>query len=177
MKLHKVRNWLPLSAAATILVSNQGVAEASTIYTVKKNDTLSHISNQYGVSIQSIKQANHKENNQIYVGEQLTIPSSPTVNNATPQTNLINTNNSVQSVYQVQKGDTLQGIANQYNISIQSIKQANHIDGDRIYAGQHLIIRTDISEEEMDLMARLVTAEAGGESYDGKVAVATKTTT
>lgn len=46
MKLHKVRNWLPLSAAAITLVSNQGVAEASTIYTVKKNDTLSHISNQ-----------------------------------------------------------------------------------------------------------------------------------
>ncbi|KEK22824.1 LysM peptidoglycan-binding domain-containing protein [Bacillus gaemokensis] len=172
MKLHKVKNWIPLSAAIITLASNQGVADAATVHTVKKNDTLWDISNQYGVSIQSIKQANHKTNNQIYIGDHLTIPTSPTSSEPAPQSKLTATNNSVQAVYQVQRGDTLQSIANRYNVSIQSIKQANKTNGDRIYAGQHLIITTGISEKETDLMARLVTAEAGGEPYEGKVAVA-----
>lgn len=42
MKLHKVKNLLPISAATITLVSNQGTADAATIYTVKKM-TLSRI--------------------------------------------------------------------------------------------------------------------------------------
>lgn len=172
MKLHKMKHLLPISAVTITLVSNQGVADAATVYTVKKNDTLWDISNQYGVSVQAMKQANHKKNDRIYIGEQLTIPASPSSSESTSQKDVAVSNHSAQAVYQVQRGDTLGAIAKRYNVSIQAIKQANHTNGDRIYAGQHLIITTGISEQEMDLMARLVTAEAGGEPYAGKVAVA-----
>ncbi|WIY62330.1 LysM peptidoglycan-binding domain-containing protein [Bacillus arachidis] len=172
MKLHKVKNLLPISAATITLVSNQGTADAATIYTVKKNDTLSDISIHYGVSVQAIKQANNKMNDQIYIGEHLTIPVSSPSSEPTPQKELVASNHSAQAVYQVQRGDTLEAIAKRYTVSVQSIRQANNTNGDRIYAGQHLIITTGISEQEVDLMARLVTAEAGGEPYAGKVAVA-----
>lgn len=73
MKLLKIKHIIPLSAAAITFVCHQSTAEASTIHTVKKNDTLWGISKQYGVSIQSIKQANNKGNDQTFIGEQLNI--------------------------------------------------------------------------------------------------------
>ncbi len=81
-------------------------------------------------------------------------------------------NISGQIIYQVQPGDSLETIAQRYNVTVQSIKQMNNTIENKLYTGQHLKINSSISEKEKDLMARLVTAEAGGESYKGKVAVA-----
>ncbi len=58
-------------------VGNLGV-EAATIHSVKSGDTLWLIANHYGVSVQTIKLANYKTGNTIYVGERLTIPSTVT---------------------------------------------------------------------------------------------------
>ncbi|PKJ52788.1 cell wall hydrolase [Bacillus sp. SN10] len=172
MKLLKIKYIIPLSAAAITFVCHQSTAEASTIHTVKKNDTLSGLSKQYGVSIQSIKQANHKGNDQTFIGEQLHIPGATNSNEITVRQNTKPANISGQIIYQVQPGDSLETIAKRYNVTVQSIKQINNIVGNKLYAGQHLKINSSISEKEKDLMARLVTAEAGGESYKGKVAVA-----
>ncbi len=81
-------------------------------------------------------------------------------------------NISGQIIYQVQPGDSFETIAKRNNVTVQSIKQINNTIGNKLYTGQHLKINSSISEKEKDLMARLVTAEAGGESYKGKVAVA-----
>ncbi|WHY27581.1 cell wall hydrolase [Bacillus wiedmannii] len=172
MKLLKIKYIIPLSAAAITFVCGQSTAEASTIHTVKKNDTLWGISKQYGVSIQSIKQANNKRNDQTFIGEQLHIPGSVNSNEITVRQNAKPANISGQIIYQVQSGDSLETIAKRYNVTVQSIKQINTTAGNKLYTGQHLKINTSISEKEKDLMARLVTAEAGGESYKGKVAVA-----
>ncbi|EOO04685.1 hypothetical protein IAW_06089 [Bacillus cereus str. Schrouff] len=172
MNLHKAKSGIVLSAVMCTLLVNQGEAAAETIHTVKKGETLWNISKRYGVTAQSIKQANQKSSDLLYVGENLTIFSEDTSNKPVSQRKIINnTQNLVQVVYQVQRGDTLQVIAGRYNTSVDSIKQVNNIN-ERIYAGQHLRINTGISEEEKDLMARMVTAEAGGEPYKGKVAVA-----
>lgn len=172
MNLYKAKSGVALSTVMFTLLANQGEAAAATIHTVKKGDTLWDISKQYGVTVQSIKRANHKSKELLYVGENLTIISEETPKNSVSLSREINNEqNLVQVIYQVQRTDTLQAIAERYNTSIDSIKQANNING-RIYVGQHLIIKTGISEKEKDLMARLVTAEAGGEPYAGKVAVA-----
>ncbi|BCB38801.1 peptidoglycan-binding protein LysM [Bacillus cereus] len=172
MKLLKIKHIIPLSAAAITFVCSHSTAEASTIHTVKKNDTLWGISKQYGVSIQSIKQANNKGNDQTFIGEQLHIPGSVNSNEITVHQNAKPANISGQIIYQVQPGDSLETIAKRYNVTIQSIKQMNNTIENKLYTGQHLKINSSISEKEKDLMARLVTAEAGGESYKGKVAVA-----
>ncbi|MED2183740.1 cell wall hydrolase [Bacillus wiedmannii] len=174
MKLLKTKHIIPISAAAITFVCHQSTAEASTIHTVKKNDTLWGISKQYGVSIQSIKQANNKGNDQTFIGEQLNIPGSMNSNEITVRQNAKPkpANISRQIIYQVQQGDSLETIAKRYNVTVQSIKQINNTAGNKLYTGQHLKINSSISEKEKDLMARLVTAEAGGESYKGKVAVA-----
>lgn len=168
MKLLKIKHIIPISAAAITFVCSQSTAEASTIHTVKKNDTLWGISKQYGVSIQSIKQANHKGNDQTFIGEQLHIPGSVNSNEITVRQNAKPANISEQIIYQVQPGDSLEAIAKRYNVTVQSIKQINNTVGNKLYTGQHIKINSSISEKEKDLMARLVTAEAGGESYKRK---------
>ena len=48
-----------------------------TLYTVKKGDTLRRISNNYGVSVQAIRKANHiNSKTALKVGQKITIPSS-----------------------------------------------------------------------------------------------------
>ena len=172
MKLCKAKTWLPLSAAMITVVTNPVGTAASTVYTVQKNDTLEAISKQYEVSVQSLKQENNKANDQINIGERLTIPVSSTANKYVQKNNSTVSTNTYQAIYQVKSGDTLSSISQQYKVSIESIKQNNKIDGNQIFVGQHLKINTDISLQEVDLMARLVNAEAGGEPYTGKVAVA-----
>ncbi|MBY7113273.1 LysM peptidoglycan-binding domain-containing protein [Bacillus sp. FSL M8-0063] len=172
MNLCKAKTWLPLSAAMITVVSNPVGTAASTVYTVQKNDTLEAISKQYEVSVQSLKQENNKANDQIYIGERLTIPVSSTANKYVQKNNSPVSTNTYQAIYQVKSGDTLSSISQQYKVSIQSIKQNNNVDENHIFVGQHLKIDTGISLQEVDLMARLVNAEAGGEPHAGKVAVA-----
>ncbi len=164
MKLCKAKTWLPLSAAMITVVSNPVGTAASTVYTVQKNDTLEAISKQYEVSVQSLKQENNKENDQINIGERLTIPVSSTANKYVQKTNSTVSTNTYQAIYQVKSGDTLSSISQQYKVSIQSIKQNNNVEENHIFVGQHLKIDTGISLQEVDLMARLVNAEAGGEN-------------
>lgn len=53
-----------------------------------------------------------------------------------------NNQTSVQTNHTVASGDTLFGIAKQYNLSVSQLKQLNHLTGDMIYPGQTLIIST-----------------------------------
>lgn len=77
------------------------------------------------------------------------------------------------SAYTVQSGDSLYKIGMKYGVSYESIKELNNLESEMISPGQKLDIPDSISSTEMDLLARLVSAEAKGEPYAGKVAVAT----
>ncbi|PJW21382.1 peptidoglycan-binding protein [Geobacillus thermodenitrificans] len=77
-------------------------------------------------------------------------------------------------VHTVKRSDTLWNIAKQYGVPLKQLKQTNR-KGDLLYPGEKLVIpnTTSITAAEKDLLARLVHAEAKGEPYAGKVAVAT----
>ncbi|WP_117170911.1 cell wall hydrolase [Paraliobacillus sediminis] len=77
------------------------------------------------------------------------------------------------SSYTVKSGDSLWKIANNYGVSLASLQQSNGTIGNMIYPGQSIMIPSTLSTSDQDLMARMVQAEAKGESYAGKVAVAT----
>ncbi|MBP3041570.1 cell wall hydrolase [Bacillaceae bacterium Marseille-Q3522] len=82
--------------------------------------------------------------------------------------------NAASNLYTVKKGDTYWKIAQAAGVSVYGLKQANHKTSDILYTGQKLVIPEGaVSVEERDLLARLVSAEAVGEPYAGKVAVAT----
>ena len=101
-----------------------------TYYTVRYGDTLSGIAYRYGVSVNSIVQANNIANpNRIYAGQRLYIPCGA----AYPPVHGI--------YYTVRYGDTLSSIAWRYGTSIWAIAQANNIANvNVVYAGQRLYI-------------------------------------
>ena len=90
-------------------------------YVVHSHDTLSGIAKKFGVSVQSIKQANNLGSSRIYKGQHLKIVRG-SVN------------------YVVQKHDTLIQIAHAFGVSVRNLKKTNNLNGSRIYEGQHLRI-------------------------------------
>lgn len=156
---------LILSICIFILLLSAGMAFASTTHTVNSGDTLWGLSKAYGVSVSSIMNANGLKSAVIYPGQKLIIPIS---------------NN--QTTYTIKSGDTLWKIANQFGTTVTAIRQANNKWDDYLYIGQKLIIpgssspsgnpSNGIADSELELMARVVQAEAGGEPYTGQVAVA-----
>lgn len=148
-------------------------AGAATRYTVRSGDTLFLVASKYGVTVSALKQANGISGNSLWVGQTLRIPAKSGAS--------ISGNNS----YTVQKGDTLFLIARRYGITVESLLGANNLSyGKAIYPGLRLTIprgsggsstnyyNFNLKNSDLDLLARLVTAESGGESFEGQVAVA-----
>lgn len=76
-------------------------------------------------------------------------------------------------MHNVKQGDSIYKIAQNYGISADQLAAMNDKKGDEIHPGEQLKLPVMLNEGEKDLLARLVEAEAKGESYAGKVAVAT----
>ncbi|WP_037986138.1 cell wall hydrolase [Thalassobacillus devorans] len=75
-------------------------------------------------------------------------------------------------VHTVKNDESLYKIGQKYGASVIDIKQANDKNNNNIHPGEQLTIPVTATEAEKDVLARLVEAEAKGESYEGKVAVA-----
>ncbi|WP_456275743.1 cell wall hydrolase [Bacillus sp. AK128] len=77
------------------------------------------------------------------------------------------------SSYTVKNGDSYWKISHQYGVPITAIQKINNKKNFSLFAGERITIPSVPTSYERDLLARLVYAEAKGESYAGKVAVAT----
>ncbi len=76
--------------------------------------------------------------------------------------------------YKVQTGDSFWGIANEYGVPLPLLQKSNNRTDSLLYPGETLVVPdSTVSQAEKELLAKLVHAEAKGESYAGKVAVAT----
>ncbi|UOE93173.1 cell wall hydrolase [Alkalihalobacillus sp. LMS39] len=84
-----------------------------------------------------------------------------------------NTEADANTVHTVKSGDTLWKLGTHYGVPVESIKLRNNRKSDTIFVGERLTIPASLSATDRDLLARLVRAEAEGEIYAGKVAVAT----
>ncbi len=85
-----------------------------------------------------------------------------------------NQSEAAASTHSVKSGETYWKIASMYGVSAISLMKLNNNTNSMIYPGQKLAIpNSTISDADKELIARLVHAEAVGEPYAGKVAVAT----
>ena len=84
--------------------------------------------------------------------------------------------------YTVREGDTLYEIAQEHRVSLRELMQVNNLTESLIRPGDVLelpepveveiaLSRGKVSREELMLLARIIHAEARGESFEGKVAV------
>ena len=77
------------------------------------------------------------------------------------------------ATHTVKSGDTFWNLGIKYGVSVLDLKEVNNRTRDMIYPGEELEIPESVSAQDKELLARLVHAEAKGEPYAGKVAVAT----
>ena len=126
--------------AMLILVSSQLAVAApefqggNTVHYVTWGDSLSGIAYHYGVSVEAILRANGLSNpDMIYVGQPLIIPYSGGSG--------YYAQGACTSYHTVRTGDTLSGIAWDYNSTIQQLLQGNNFyNKDVLYVGQQVCV-------------------------------------
>lgn len=123
-------------------------------YTVVSGDSLTRISQKFGVSVTRIQQYNNLTSTTITIGQKLKIPNasvvitkSPTATaSATPTPSPTPTPtpkpspSATQVIHTVVSGDTLLRIASKYGVTVKAIQAANSLTTTNINAGQKLKI-------------------------------------
>lgn len=131
-------------------------------YTVKPGDTLYGISKSFGVSIESLKQANALEGDSLKPKQVLTIPTQrekKTDKVARKTSGLTSKKLSSEKVkrisgetdsYVVQKGDSLCSISKKVGVSIEEIKRMNGLQTSTLKIGRILLLPKDESQLDED---------------------------
>lgn len=135
-------------------------------YKVVPGDSLYTISKTFNTSVSTVMNNSNLTSSVIYPGQILNVPAK---------------------IYTVQSGDSLYLIAKKYGISLSALRNANNYWSDYIYPGQTLLIpgtsysgntastvkygAIPYTESDVDLLARLIYAEAQGQPYKAEEAV------
>lgn len=115
-------------------------------YTVKELDYCATIAAVFNVSVQSIVLLNNlpADCGTLYIGQKLLIPQPTPTASPQPTATLSEAEATEEACgklpYTVGENDTLSGIARNYNISIDVLKEYNGLTSDIVYQGQPLII-------------------------------------
>jgi len=122
---------LPAGAARNFQENIQQVPEEKwtswRLHSTEAGETLSDIAKHYRVTVPAIEAANHLEPHAtLPPGFLLNVPTAP------PVVHLVR--------YRVQRGDTLAGIADRFDVTVAELKRWNHISGDHVSRGVHLRI-------------------------------------
>lgn len=150
-----------LLIALCILFSFSPVTAFAANYTVAANDSLYKISQLFNIPVSTLKEDNSLSSSTIYPGQVLYVSAK---------------------VHTVKSGDSLYTIAKQYGVALDALRKANNKWDNQLRPGQKLTIPgvkaskssdavISYTSSELDLLARLIEAEAGGEAYQAKVAV------
>ncbi len=96
-------------------------------YRVQSGDTLWGIARKFGITVDELKAVNNLKDNSLSIGQLLFIP--------------IEENDvSEGEIYIVKSGDTLYGIANKFNLTVDELKKLNNLTSNNLSIGQKLIV-------------------------------------
>lgn len=129
--------------AAVLAMAALGTAAADGIrHTVVEGDTLSYVAGLYGVTVQLLAEVNDiADPNLIFVGQVLNAGGG-----AGPPPD-------AGSTYEVQPGDTLSAISQEFGVSFEALLEANGIqDSNFIVAGQRLVIPSPVPVSVIDVL-------------------------
>jgi membrane-bound lytic murein transglycosylase D len=118
-------------------------------YTVREGDTVTSIAQQFGTSVQVLRELNQLGNaNNVVVGAELRVPSKVSSLPAVVLQAAARVDSrgpdAVRAVHVVRSGDTLSGIARRYKVSVASLARLNGIRTDSILrVGQRIRLHSE----------------------------------
>ena len=144
-----------------ILMLSPAAAASAASYTITANDSLYSLSKLFDASVKELRYSNNINEYNLKLGDKIYVPAH---------------------VYKVKSGDSLHTIAAKYDIPVTNLKKANGKKASSIKPGDKLMIpgvkpkkSSDAvirySTSDVDLLARLIEAEASGESMKAKIGV------
>ncbi|MDN6456060.1 MAG: LysM peptidoglycan-binding domain-containing protein [Yaniella sp.] len=126
------------SSSASTDSSTASSTNSSSSYTVKDGDTLSGIAARNNVSLSTVLKANNLSlSSLIFPGQTIKLSGSSNSSSSSVST-ASSSGSSSGGTYKVKSGDTLSGIAAKEGVSVSTLRSANSLSGDNIYAGQSL---------------------------------------
>ncbi|MCM8804620.1 MAG: LysM peptidoglycan-binding domain-containing protein [Candidatus Omnitrophica bacterium] len=125
-------------------------------YIVKKGDTLSKISKQFGLSISELKKMNNLKSSKLKIGQKIVVGIKKVdLKNVKKEINLDEvkpiTDVSQKIYYKVCEGDTIESISEKFQIESEKLLQANLIRREDLKVGQILVIPPrDLLEDKVE---------------------------
>lgn len=127
---------------------NSSSVDNNKYYIVKKGDSLHSIARRNNMTVDELKSLNNLTSNILSIGQRLIISSGSNVPN---------------NVYVVKKGDTLWSIANNFNVSVNDLKNANNKSNNSLSIGEQLIIPGKSTGENVSTI--IYTVKSGDNLY------------
>lgn len=122
-------------------------------YTVRQGDTLSTIAARRNLPVEEIMNANNLNSDFIKAGQEIVLPikdfkektnsnskNSTEENKSSSEKSRDKESSSKEIVHEVQRGDALITIARMYGTEVETIRRNNNLNGNRIFAGDELVI-------------------------------------
>ncbi|MBL7077308.1 MAG: LysM peptidoglycan-binding domain-containing protein [Kiritimatiellae bacterium] len=121
---------------------------SSSVYVIKKGDSLSKIAARYGLSTRELAALNGIDNpSKILIGQKITLPGATAVGASKPVAKPAPkpaakpaAKPASGNVYVVKPGDCLSKIAAAHGCKTKALKDANKLTGDKIFVGQKLAL-------------------------------------
>ena len=138
-----------------LIIKEQTTPPQPTTYKVQKGDTLYSISQQFNTTVDEIKKLNNITSNNIYINQELYIPSSNTLpSNPLPTPPIDDDENEESSAYIVKKGDSLWKISRDYNISVKDLIDINNLTTTTLQIGDKLLVPIKTNVEQTYIVKR-----------------------
>jgi len=106
-------------------------------YIVQSGDCLGLIAEKFGISVDVLMQMNNISSQMIKVGQELKVSGSAGIQKPFEEPTAVNT-----SIYTVQTGDCLAGIARKYLMNVSQLKSINGLSDDVIFPGEQMQVYT-----------------------------------
>ncbi len=141
-----MRNWLvALSLLSLLFMGSFSHADAKTVHTVQKGDTLQKISKRYHVSLPELKAANNLSSTKLSIGDKIVIPEKGKASSASSESSrkgktAESASTKTEQHYTVKKGDSLAKIAKQFNTTPDALKSLNGLPNNKLKLNQKLIV-------------------------------------
>jgi membrane-bound lytic murein transglycosylase D len=121
------------------------------LHTVGEGETLSDVARRFRVTVPSLEVANHLQVHAVVPsGFVLNVPTVPVVVHVVR--------------YRVQRGDSLEGIADRFDVTVSDLKRWNHITGAHVGRGTRLRIYAGTESAKISAAASSSSAAASGRS-------------